>query len=401
MHPQWLEDNELEALLLDLESDWVERKRNAKEPNKVRQAICCFANDLPNHRKPGVIFVGIEDDGTSADLEINDRLLTQLAQMPKDGKIQPFPAVTVQKRRLHGMSLAVIQVMPADAPPVRFDGRIHVRVGPSGSTASRQEEILLNEKRRSRDLPFDLQPLPSASLDDLDLGLFRRTYLPSALPTDVLEENQRSETQQLQSLRFSTSTDPSFPTVLGMLTLGSDPLRFLPGAYIQFLRIEGTSIGDPIKTERELSGPLPDMLHELDQTLEINISTAVDITSSTREIRQADYPLAALQQLTRNAILHRAYDGTNAPTRLLWFSDRIELHSPGGLFGQVNQDNFGQPGVTDYRNPHLAEVLKNLGYVQKFGYGISTAQRALEKNGNPPAEFELPGNRVLVTVRAA
>jgi len=122
------------------------------------------------------------------------------------------------------------------------------------------------------------------------------------------------------------------------------------------------------------------------------------VTSQAREAQHPDYPLAALQQLTRNAVLHRTYDGTNAPVRLHWFSDRIEIQSPGGPFGQVTVENFGRSGVTDYRNPHLAEVMKNLGYVQRFGLGIPLAREALEKNGNPPPRFVVEAAHVLVEV---
>jgi ATP-dependent DNA helicase RecG len=106
----------------------------------------------------------------------------------------------------------------------------------------------------------------------------------------------------------------------------------------------------------------------------------------------------ALQQIVRNAVLHRSYEETNAPIRVYWFSDRIEIRSPGGLFGQVNRQNFLR-GITDYRNPHLAEAMKNLGYVQRFGIGIPTAQRELTKNQNPPAEFILEDSDILVIIR--
>lgn len=96
--------------------------------------------------------------------------------------------------------------------------------------------------------------------------------------------------------------------------------------------------------------------------------------------------------------MHRSYEETNAPVRISWFNDRIEIQNPGGLFGQVNRDNFGK-GVTDYRNPHLAEAMKNLGYVQRFGIGIPTAQKELQKNGNPAAEFTLEDFYILVEVR--
>ena len=62
-------------------------------------------------------------------------------------------------------------------------------------------------------------------------------------------------------------------------------------------------------------------------------------------------------------------------------------------------ENFGQPGITDYRNPHLAEAMKNLGYVQKFGLGIQLARQELQKNGNPPLELKPEDSRLLAIVR--
>lgn len=385
-------------LLRSLESDRVERKRSGGLKTDVRRAVCAFANDLPGHGLPGVIFVGVEDDGSCAGETIDDELLKRLSEMRSDGKLQPLPHITVQKRVLDGCEVAVVEVAPADAPPVRLDGRVYVRVGPTTRQASPQEERVLTEKRRARDLPFDLRPLPSATLEDLDLGLFRRTYLPSAVSADVLEENQRQLEDQLSSLRM---LDPKtgFPTVLGVLVLGKDPRRFVPGFYVQFLRFDGDDLIDPIKDQKELEGPLPELLSGVDELLKIHISVTADLVSADREGRHPDYPLVALQQLARNAVLHRTYDGTHAPVRISWFDDRVEIQSPGGPYGQVTTATFGQPGVTDYRNPHLAEAMKNLGYVQRFGVGIALARKELLANGNPPLELEPGDHNVLATLR--
>jgi ATP-dependent DNA helicase RecG len=394
-----MNDNELEVLLKDLESDRVERKASISDKDKLRQAVCAFANDLPNHQSAGVLFVGANDDGSCANLPITDRLLLTLSDMRSDGNITPFPTITVQKRNLAGCELAIVIVEPADAPPVRYSGRVWVRIGPRRATATREEERRLTEKRRAKDLPFDIAPLLSANIDDLDLEYFSKTYLPSSLASEILEENHRSVDEQLKSMRFMTAEEPSYPTILGLLVIGKSPRQFVPGAYIQFLRIDGIELGDPIKDQKEIDGPLPEMLRMLDETFQINISVSSDITAQPIEIRYPDYPVVALQQLARNAVLHRNYEGTNTPIRIYWFSDRIEIHSAGGPFGQVNRHNFGQPGITDYRNTYIAEAMKNLGYVQKFGMGIQLARRELEKNGNPPPEFEVEDAHILVTVR--
>lgn len=395
-----MDDHELEELLQDLESDRVERKASVAERDRIRQAICAFANDLPSHQNPGVVFIGANDDGTCAHLPITDQLLLTLADMRSDGNIVPFPLMTVQKRTLLGCEIAVIVVEPSSAPPVRFKQQVWIRVGPRRAIATAEEERRLTEKRRSKDLPYDLRPMSSASIADLDFELFTRVYLPAALPADVLEDNDRSLEEQLMALRFTASEAPHQPTVLGLLIAGKSPSDLIPGAWLQFLRIDGTELTDPIKDRHELHGSVHDVLRRLDDLLALNISTPTDLTSSSGEIRRPDYPRVALQQFTRNAVMHRDYETTSAPVRITWFNDRIEIQNPGGPFGQVTCENFGQPGITDYRNPHLAEAMKNLGYVQRFGVGIQLARKELGNNGNPEPEFVVEPNYLLVVVRS-
>lgn len=394
-------DAELEALLDDTESDRAERKESwsGDVPERASQAICAFANDLPNHQKPGVLFIGAKDNGQLVGLPITDQLLLTLADLRSNGNILPPPTIIVEKRTIKGAQLAVVTAMPADAPPVRFKGRTWIRVGPRRGIATAQEERILNEKRRHRDIPFDVCPLPSCSLAELSRTAFEGEYLPNAYAPDILEANDRTYAQWLAACRMISTAEEPTPTVLGVLTIGNSPRTWLPCAYIQFLRIQGTAWGDPIADEESIEGTLPTMLRQLDEKLKAHLSVAVDITSRATEQRTSPYPLPALQQLTRNAIMHRTYENTNAPVRAYWFDDRIEIHSPGGPFGIVTAENFGQPGVADYRNPHIAEAMKVLGYVQRFGVGIATAQRELAKNGNPPAEFIVEPNSVLVTVR--
>ena len=391
-------DVELLDLLMDLESDRVERKASLSDADKIRQAICAFANDMPGHQSPGVIFIGVNDDGSCANLSITDQLLLTLSDMRSNGNILPMPSLTVQKKVLNGCEIVVVQVQPADFPPVRYRGRIWIRVGPRRATATAEEERRLNEKRRAQDLPFDLQPIQAASMDALDLDLFHRTYLPSAVALDILEINQRTQEEQLASLRFITAVEPTTPTVVGLLTLGKSPSDYIPGAYVQFLRIDGTRLIDPIADQKELQGPLPELLRQLDDLLTANIHIATDVRSGPTEIRQPDYPLDALQQLVRNAVMHRDYVTSNAPVRITWFSDRVEIQNPGGPFGQVTRQNFGQ-GLADYRNPSVAEVMRNLGFVQRFGIGIQIARESLANNGNPELRFDVQENHVLVTIR--
>ena len=142
-------DAELEAMMSDLESDLVERKETAADGRKIRRNVSAFANDLPGHGKPGVVLVGVRDDGSCASLAIDDELLKRLANIHGEGDIQPLPSLTVQRRVLRGCAVAVVTVEPSSDPPVRFRGRAWVRVGPTVREASAEDERLLGERRRA------------------------------------------------------------------------------------------------------------------------------------------------------------------------------------------------------------------------------------------------------------
>jgi len=392
-------DKELEALLNDIESDRAERTRSRDNGDKFREAVCAFANDLPNHNQSGVLFVGVDEAGEPVGLEITDQLLQNLASMRDDGNILPFPSMDVQKRRIKGSEVAVVIVHPSTSPPVRFRGVVWIRSGPRRGIANPDDERRLAEKRRFRDLPADIRPVETVGLDAIDELLFRRIYLPTAVASEVIEQNQRSLEHQLVAARFAHPGPPVRPTALGILTAGKTPTDWLPCAYVQFVRFDGTTLSDPVKNHREIRGPLPELLREADDLLKTNIQTSADFTTSAIEVRKPDYPVVAPQQILRNAILHRTYENTNAPIRLYWFNDRVEVQNPGGPYGQVTKENFGQPGSNDYRNPNLAAVMKELGYVQRFGVGIALARSEMQKNGNPEPVFEVEESHIAVILR--
>jgi ATP-dependent DNA helicase RecG len=81
-----------------------------------------------------------------------------------------------------------------------------------------------------------------------------------------------------------------------------------------------------------------------------------------------------------------------------WFSDRIEIISPGGAFG-IPPERFGEAGYTSYRNPVLAEGLKAFGYVERFGFGIQIAKEVLRRQHHPPLELSFQGDFAFVCIR--
>ena len=388
-------DHELAMLLKEGESHLAERKRNASNSEAIRRNICAFANDLQATGRPGAIFIGVEDDGTCSGIRVDDELLRTLADMRSDGSIQPLPFMTVEKKVVDGCEMAVVQVAPSENPPLRYKGRVWIKVGPTVQQASPEEEQRLVERRRAGDRSFDMRPAMEASVDDLAIEYIKAAYLPAAVAREVLEQNQRQLDQQLRSLRLLTQGKPAWGA---LIAFGRDPQNWVPGAYLQFLRIAGVSLTDPIRSRKELTGRLEDVMLRLQELIEINISVSTDVKSAAREINRPDYPVEALRQLTSNAVMHRSYETSNAPTRIYWFDDRIEIWSPGGLYGNVTPENIHE-GVTDYRNPLFAEIMHHLGFAQRFGLGIPLAKESLKNNGNPPLEIAFYTTHVTVIVR--
>lgn len=392
-----LSDEKLIRLIEGGESDHVEFTGAANDPDKFRQAICAFANDLSGNERPGILFIGIDDKGKCANLSIDDALLSQLGGLRSDGKILPFPSMEVAKKNLRGCEVAVIQVKPSDNPPVKMDGRCWIRTGPRRAQASPEEERRLTEKRRWGNVSYDMQGVAGATVEnDLDVQRFQNEYLPAAVSPEVLAENRRDERDQMKALRLVTRDGT--PTVTAILMLGKNPHDWFPGAYVQFVRYDGDEVPAPVLDQVKLIGPLSDQLREADRLLKRHISTALD-TEGDRHVEKPDYPFIALRELVRNAVVHRNYENSHTPVRVTWLNSHIQISSPGSVYGAVTKQNFGTPDATSYRNPSIAEAMKNQGFMERFGMGIPLARQALAENGNPPPEFDVQDTFVFATIR--
>ena len=390
-----LDENEIRQRLAQIEDPQTERKESAADLDRIREAICAFSNDIDMSSRTGLIFVGIRDDGSCANIAIDDGLFQKLSQLRLDGKIQPIPTMFVYPTELDGNKFIRIEVPPSDIPPVRVNGVCWIRSGSSRARATPQDERILTEKRRTKHPSFDSEPQVGSTIADLDTTRFVQEYLPGAVSASTRKENGRSLEDQLASLRLMTPE--RVPTIGGILLLGTDVRYWMPGAYIQFIRVEGDSLTSPIIDQREISGSIPDQLRVIEGLVSVNNQQSLSLRTEVHEMSEL-YPLESLRQLIRNGVLHRRYDGGNAPLRVTWFSDRIEIISPGGAFG-IPPERFGEAGYTSYRNPILAEGLKAFGFVERFGFGIQIAKEVLTRNGNPPLELRFEGDFAFVCIR--
>jgi ATP-dependent DNA helicase RecG len=373
---------ELEKLLQAGESNKIEFKSRFTKDNKLPQTICAFANNLDGDGKPGYIIIGINNDKTFSGLRDTDQIQTTIAEYRSNANINPLPSIGVQLISCDEGDVLVVKVEPSSTPPLRYEGVVWVRTGSSTRRANPEDERRLSEKRTSLTKTFDAEPCRDASVDDLALRLFDE-YRGHAVNSSVIAENHRSTDEKLASLSFFDLKNQC-PTYAGILLFGTNIRNFLPGAYVQFLKFPGSDISDQPEDTDEINGDLRTLV---DRTYEkIRSHNRVSMAKGERFVEKnvPKYPESSLREFLNNAIIHRDYQ-SNTPIRFYWYEDRIEISSPGGLYPPVTYDQIERR--TGYRNPIVANAMKELGYVEKFGRGIQTAQKALQDNGNPAAEI--------------
>lgn len=384
---------EIKNFISQEESENVERKVGLSDKEKVYRTVCAFSNDINNKKESYIIF-GVDDLGNIQGIASKDEQLKKLSEIRDSGNIQPLPQISIETFTLGEKEIIVLKVKAHFFPPVRYKGQVWIRVGPTTRLATEQEERSLIEKRNSSFKTFDLSPCLGSSLNDLDILSFLNEYLPQAFDKETLDANERSIEFKLASLRFY-DTQFKCPTNAGILVFGKDPSYFLLGAYIQYVLWDADTIGDGnILDQKEIRGNLFYVMRQLELIIEVNNRITLQAISNLQEKERPEYPKTAIREFLLNAIMHRDYE-SNAPVRFYWFHSHIEIQNPGGLYG-ASALNF--PNQNDYRNPILAEALKTLGYVNKFGHGILRAKAELQKNGNPEPEFITEKNYFLVKI---
>ena len=391
-----IDKNTIKKLLTDLESERIERTVSTDNTDKFSQAICAFANDYPNHNQAGYLLIGVKDNGELSGLKVTDKLLLDLSSIRINGNVLPQPALTVTKHSFKNGDIVLVEVQPSLLPPVRYKGKVWIRTGPSKAVANETEERRLIEKRTAFAKTFDALPCFEAKIEELNLSTFIQDYLPKAIDEETLIANNRDIKHKLSSLRmFDLKYD--CPTNAGVICFSHNPVYFLPGAYIQYVRFDGLTLASPIKNEKAFRGNLVSILRALDEFIQYIVVTQKPVyVSALREQAVFNYPYRAIRELLMNAIMHRNYE-SNAPIRFYEFDNRVEIQNSGTLYGEANERNF--PFVNAYRNPILAEVIKNLGYVNRFNTGIQMVKEQLKANENPEPifDFSLETN-FLVTV---
>ena len=378
--------DEIQALLHSTETYRVERTVSTGDMDKFQEAICAFANDLPNSRKNGYLIIGAHDNGELSGLKVTDDLLKKIAAIRSNGNILPIPVMNVDRYEFPEGDLLVAEVSPSDLPPVRYRGRTFVRIGPRRDIATEAEERILTERRMSFMATFDTTPCFAAKLSDINTDLLHDKYLVPLLGKDVVDSDARPIEEQMAAVGMY-DTEHSCPTYAALVLFGQKPRRFMPGLYVQYVNFRGKDVTSEVINEKQLEGNYCEMLPRLESLLEMSVIKKKPVfVSILREEMVTNYPYNAIRELLLNACMHRDLQ-SNTPLRFYEYADHLEILNAGGLYGNARPENF--PNVNDYRNPLVASAMKTMGYVNMFNRGVGQVQTDLKENKNKPALFDV------------
>ena len=312
---------ELRQLLKSTETYRIERTVSTGNKDKFSEAICAFSNDLPGSHKNGYLIIGAEDDGEiKPSFKVTDALLKNIAALRSDGNILPIPTMSVDRYEFPEGELLVCEVQPSPMTPVRYRGRVFVRIGPRRDIASEDEERILTERRTANMATFDVTPCLRAKLSDLNVDMIRNGYLPKAVDADVLAADNRSLEEQMASVGLY-DMDSHCPTNAAVILFAHRPKQFIPGAYVQYVKFGGNDKASDILNERMFTSCLFDLLPKLDTFTENSVVTTRPVpVTAFREEQVVNYPREAIRELLLNAPF-----GDNECRRTIWQGTPREL----------------------------------------------------------------------------
>lgn len=152
-------------------------------------------------------------------------------------------------------------------------------------------------------------------MNDLDIDLIKREFLPQAVAEDILAEDKRPTEEQLASLGYY-NLRYNCPTNGAIVLFGKNPERYLHGSYVQYVRFKGKDRAGDIINEQVFNGNFCKELARIDTFIETSIAQKRPIPVSVlREETVSNYPYWATRELLMNAIMHRDYQ-TNTTTAL-------------------------------------------------------------------------------------
>jgi ATP-dependent DNA helicase RecG len=349
--------------------------------SELAETLIAMANTAGGRVVLGVAPRAGKVQGVS-DLEAAADKVFQAALLADPVLVLPVPVV----RNAAGKQVVVVTVPPGLPHVYNLQGRYLTRQSRHNAPFPAR---LLRELLVARGvLQFESRVPPDARLEDLDHEQVE-TYLEQI--------NRAGEDWQQVLLQRGCLVHDGrdlLPTYAALLLFGKNPQRWMPNAAVLAARFPGASFSDEF-LRQDIAGTLPQQLRQVEQFLRENLHEVVRMVGLTHQKTQ-EYPFEAVRELIVNAVAHRDYNLQGDNIHLYLFSGRLEVHSPGELPGPVNLHNLLNARFS--RNAVIAQVLSDLGFVERLGYGLNRVVTVMRKNGLRAPHFEETGGSFRVTL---
>jgi ATP-dependent DNA helicase RecG len=376
-------------------------------PRRLYEPLSAFANQTGG----GVLLFGLNESSDFAVVGVADvhRLqeeITHLASSEMEPILRPHFLVD----EVDGETVMVAEIdevpvvqKPCFYKPAGLPRGAYLRVG---NTNRQMTEYEVFGYLSSRGQPtFDEEVIPNATLEALDSVLLDEylARLRQARPSAGFLDGSREEV--LARLHVVAQDGETMrPTLAGLLMFGKYPQEFLPQLMITFVQYYGTieeektPQGARFVDSRRFEGPIPEMIKQAETYVLGAMRKAVLIDGVfRREI--PEYPREALREALANAIAHRDYSSyvRGSYIQIRMFADRLEIQSPGGLFGNVTVENLEEEHST--RNARFMRMMEDMHVVENRGSGIRAMLQATREANLEPPRFNDRRTSFLVTFR--
>lgn len=380
MNPDDSPTDDFEGLLAQGRGAFVEILPADGPPRKLAECLAAFAN-----AKGGVVALRLADaPDAEAQVETARQAVREAALLCDPPLILPLPRVTAATD-----GLALVVHVPGGLPRAyAVQGKFYARVGAKNRVLGQHEVRHLMLERG--EVGFESQVPSGARMEDLDEAKVGR-YMA------VLQGLVADTPEQTLLLRGCLAERDGMlvPTYAGILLFGKHPERFCRSGEIVAVRYLGEAMDDEFVRE-DIRDTLPEQIRRAEAFLVSHMRRGVHIDGLARD-EETEYPLKAVREAIVNAVAHRDYSIRGDSIRIAMFSDRIEFYSPGRLPGHVTVQNIVDERFS--RNEIIVQVLSDLGFIERLGYGIDRMIRLMTGWGLPAPEFQEMANGFKVTLR--
>lgn len=363
--------DELLALCEQGQAQHLAFKKRATSAGKLAEILVAMAN-----ADGGRLIIGVDPKdsriGGLKDPEKTLDLGLQAALLCDPPLIIPMPEII----NLDGKNLLLVTIPPGLPHVYSIKSKYLIRDGPRNKALPpRQLRRLMMERGEEN---YESQVARDATVEDLDMEKVER-YL-SLLQTPPGLSPKEALWKRGCLVKRGKRYDP---TNAGLLLFGKDPYPFFRNCEMIVVRYAGREMGDEYVRE-DIRDTLPEQIRRAEAFLVANMRRGARLKSWEREER-TEYPIEAVREAIVNAVAHRDYSITGQEIRVLFFSDRIEFYSPGRLPGHVTVDNIVDERFS--RNEVIVQVLADMGFIEKLGYGIDRMIRLMREHDLPPPVF--------------